>query len=523
MVNKNWNYRQLIFETLILGLVILTACSTNEPAELNIPAGVPIEDAYFVQLDLTDRSGDTFKVSIYLDDLTADENIYQFVATVPGTYSISDIGRYVKSFNAFDVKLRSIATEQISTNQWLISDPESVVLIEYEVSETWDNPVSENPIYRMAGTSIEDDHVLLNTSAVIGYVLGNRDRDYYLDIKHPSNWILGTALEQNEKGYYIASDFDHLVDSPLLIAEMTSSSTFIGDTQVKVYAYSLEDKIVASAILNDIEQIMLDAEAFLGVLPVGHYDFLFHFSEQGVGALEHSFSSVYVLRDAPYNGTYPALIKSITAHEFFHIVTPLNIHSEIIENFNFIEPTPSAHLWLYEGVTEWASDFMQYRNGSMSLENLFAQLEIKIDRNGWYDPEYSLTDISLNSYTPEGNAQFVNIYYRGAFIACLLDIRLLELSNGNLGLRELILELMEEFGSENSFSESDFFEIIVTMTYPEIDNFISDYIKGTKSLPIVEYFNLLGIAYDSSSNKFSIMESPSAQQELLFEAWSNNN
>ena len=39
-------------------------------------------------------------------------------------------------------------------------------------------------------------------------------------------------------------------------------------------------------------------------------------------------------------------VTDMAAHEFFHIVTPLNIHSEIIEHFNFATPTPSQHLWL---------------------------------------------------------------------------------------------------------------------------------------------------------------------------------
>ena len=76
MSNNNWNYQQLIFESLIFGLMILSACSTDESTELDIPDSIPIEEAYFVQLDLTDRSGDTFKVSIHLEDLTADENIW---------------------------------------------------------------------------------------------------------------------------------------------------------------------------------------------------------------------------------------------------------------------------------------------------------------------------------------------------------------------------------------------------------------------------------------------------------------
>ena len=73
-------------------------------------------------------------------------------------------------------------------------------------------------------------------------------------------------------------------------------------------------------------------------LPVDHYDYLFHFGEKNAGALEHSLSSLYVLRDGPYTDDIKHLLKGIAAHEFFHIVTPLNIHSELIKEFQFRDP-----------------------------------------------------------------------------------------------------------------------------------------------------------------------------------------
>lgn len=76
-------------------------------------------------------------------------------------------------------------------------------------------------------------------------------------------------------------------------------------------------------------------------------------------------------------------------------------------------------------------------------------------------------------------SQFGNIYNKGALVAALLDIRLLELSDGEAGLRELILEWIEIYGPNNAFSEADFFEVLVAMTYPEIEDFIDQYIKGT--------------------------------------------
>ena len=112
-------------------------------------------------------------------------------------------------------------------------------------------------------------------------------------------------------------------------------------------------------------------------------------------------------------------------------MTPLNIHSEIIEHFNFVTPVPSQHLWLYEGTTEWAAHAMQLRSGLKSPEDYLAKViqKMQIDR-AKFDSTYSLRELALTSYSDSGQAQYGNIYMRGALTAGLLDIRLLELSQG---------------------------------------------------------------------------------------------
>jgi predicted metalloprotease with PDZ domain len=84
---------------------------------------------------------------------------------------------------------------------------------------------------------------------------------------------------------------------------------------------------------------------------------------------------------------------------------------------------------------------------------------------------------------------------KGALVSGLLDIRLLELSHGKRGLREVILELSKLYGAKKSFSEKDFFNIFTKLTYPEIADFFDKYVKKTDKLPVKEYFNWLGIDY----------------------------
>ncbi|MBE0591826.1 MAG: hypothetical protein IH616_05425, partial [Gemmatimonadales bacterium] len=156
---------------LTLATIFFLACciASSPPAALGqAPEAEPL--AYTV--DLTDRSGDTFKVRLQVDDLGSANAIYQFASTAPGTYQVMDIGRFVRRFEAWDASGALIPSEQISTNQWRISRPEDVVEIRYQLAETWDTPVPEHPVYLMCGTSIEDDHVQINGQAVFGYPTG---------------------------------------------------------------------------------------------------------------------------------------------------------------------------------------------------------------------------------------------------------------------------------------------------------------------------------------------------------------
>ena len=506
----------------LLGLLILFSCENDIEVQVpEAPPSISLNEAVYYEIDLNNRTGDSFKVRVFTANLTASNDIFQFAATAPGTYHTLNFGNYVNDFRAFDKNYSPLVTTKLSTNQWKLADPAKTAIIEYSIRETWDEVDPADFIYKMAGTSIEEDHSLINTFAVLGYPTGLDELDYIINIKHSANWLIGTALEKNAEGFYVASDYDHLADSPILLGELTNASTTIDQTQIDIWTYSLTDVNTSADIKHLVDEVIFDAKAFLENLPVEHYSFLYHF-EHSAGALEHSYSSLHVLNEIPA-AQYSPTIKHIAAHEFFHIVTPLNIHSEIIEDFNFVTPTPSRHLWLYEGVTEWAAWMMRYRNNSIDAAYLLNKFQSKILSNEkYYDKSISLTEISLSSYSEVGNKNYGNVYQRGALVAALLDIRLLELSNGEKGLREVILELIEIYGPENDFRDDEFFNILVDLTYPEINDFIAHYIEGTTDYPYEEYFGKIGILFNPEDYTLSLMENPSAEQQHLFERWSIN-
>lgn len=461
-------------------------------------------------INLNDRSNDTFKVTINVTNLSANNSIFQFAITAPGTYKVMDIGRFVSNFKAYDKLGNSIPVNKITVNQYQLSKPSKVKKITYEIAETFDSKIKKNSVYLMCGTSIENDHVLINGQAVFGYFSGKQASPFSIKLDYPVHWKIGTALKQHKNGLYYVNSYDHVVDSPILLGELSVASSKVGKTDIDVFTFSKNKVVNSTEILTSMKEILIAADQFLYELPVDRYTFLYFFDDKDAGAWEHSYSSEYVLKENKWS-TIESFIKNTAAHEFFHIITPLNIHSEIIEQFNFVTPVPSKHLWLYEATTEWAANTMLFRSNQTSLEEYFELLHRKVDASQFFENNYSLEKLSLNSYTDKGQEQYVNIYHRGALIMGLLDIKLLELSNGKKGLRELINNLIKKYGPTKSFSEDDFYNEIVRMTDPEIKNFFDNYIIGAEPLPFKEMYKKIGINF-----KNQVIDSTKSQTGLRY-------
>jgi predicted metalloprotease with PDZ domain len=492
---------------------------------LLVPRSAPAQQAKLdYTVDLNHRSDDLFRVTLAVQGLTPENAVYQFAATAPGTYQIMNVGRFVRNFEAADASGKPVPVEQVSVNQWKLSDPARVRTIRYRMAETWDTPVDQDPIYLMCGTSIERDHVLINPHDVIGYPTGLQANPIHLRLSYPKEWKVGTALTPAKDGSYTAESFDQLVDSPILLGRLTRARVMVTGVPVEIYTYSKHDLIRSPQLLAAMNGMLQAAGRFLGKLPVDRYTFLYHFEDKPAGAWEHSLSSEYVLKEGTFSDSVGRFVTDIAAHEFFHVVTPLNIHSEIIEHFNFVTPVPSQHLWLYEATTEWAAHIMQLRSGLKSPEEYLQTIikKMNLDRK-LYDSTYSLRELALTSYSDSGQKQYGNIYMRGAVTSGLLDIRLLELSNGQRGLQDLIKDLAHHYGKQRAFPESTFVDTLVAMTYPEVRDFFNRYIWGSERLPVKEYYDKLGIHLIEDETgapvRFEINPKPTPDQLLLRDAW----
>jgi predicted metalloprotease with PDZ domain len=459
-------------------------------------------EVFRYELDLT-KKNDAFNVTLQTPQLSSDDQVYSFVSYAPGVHQPLDFGRFIKMFKVYDKEGQEIITNKISTNEFRILEPEKAVEIRYEIDDSFDMNTAYHPIYPMSGTGITDHYTIVNTHGVFGYFKNLKNNPIELKLKLEGEPKVGTALNKNSSGIYEIDSYYHFTDSPLLIGDsLTYASMMVDEIKVEAYVHSTQ-KINAQMVLDQAAPILNAAKAYIGYSPVERYTFLMYFSDEKDlakmpvfrfgGALEHSLSSTYALSAKPEHLPF---LKDIIAHEFMHILSPLHLHSNILANFDYSNPvSDDMHVWLYEGVTEWVSYIMQVKSGLVSPEDYLNYLSKKINNSMNYDTDYSLTRISREWSTDEGNKQYGNIYQLGALTAAMLDIRLLELSNGERGLREVYLDLIKKFGKDNPFDNGTFFEIFVDMTYPEIKDFIDDHIIKNTPFDFKEEMKKIGVSY----------------------------
>jgi predicted metalloprotease with PDZ domain len=273
----------------------------------------------------------------------------------------------------------------------------------------------------------------------------------------------------------------------------------IGNSKILFSLYSTTGLITSKFISRNLQELLFaQAEYLGGILPIDKYAFLFYFTDKASlsgssGALEHSYSSFYFLPEADTT-VLAQEIRDVSAHEFFHIVTPLNIHSKEIGDFDFNKPQMSKHLWLYEGLTEYAAHHMQVKTGLIEYDSFFDVMITKMKNARNFNDTVPFTKMSkyvLDKYKP----QYPNVYEKGALIGMCLDIMLRYYSNGKYGTQELMYDLSKQYGKSNSFNDDDLFDDIEKLSFKEVRYFLNSYVDGNKPLPFKEVFNMVGMNY----------------------------
>ena len=143
---------------------------------------------------------------------------------------------------------------------------------------------------------------------------------------------------------------------------------------------------------------------------------------KGFGALEHPTATTVVLPESMPKEQLVEQMKDVVSHEFFHIVTPLTVHSKEIQYFDYNAPKMSEHLWMYEGVTEYFANLFQINQGLINEAEFYTRIADKIEQAKGLNDTMSFTVMSKNVLEQPYKDQYLNVYQKGALIGMCIDI-----------------------------------------------------------------------------------------------------
>jgi predicted metalloprotease with PDZ domain len=212
-----------------------------------------------------------------------------------------------------------------------------------------------------------------------------------------------------------------------------------------------------------------------------------------MGALEHQTSTVVVLPEVMDKQSLAGSIVDVVAHEFFHIVTPLSVHSEDVHYFDYNTPTFSKHLWMYEGVTEYFAQHFQVYKGLVDAEEFYNTVIEKVNMSQNYDDSMSFTEMSENILESPYDKNYINVYQKGALIGMCIDILMRKESDGTRSMLSLMKELSQKYGVNKPFEDDKLIEEITAMTYPSVGEFLNTHVKGTTPIDYTKFFEMVGL------------------------------
>ncbi|HYD90716.1 MAG TPA: peptidase M61, partial [Flavobacterium sp.] len=294
-----------------------------------------------VSIDLKDVKDDKVMVTVTPPALDTETTTFFIPKIVPGTYSDDNYGKYIEGFKAFDKKGKELTVAKADDNSWRIENAKKLAKVSYLVNDTYDIETTHE-IFSPSGTNIKaNENFVLNTHGFVGYFDGKGEMPYKVTISHPATLWGATSMVDTdasaETDVFMSPRYADLVDHPIMYSKPDYTTFRVDDMDILISVYSPTGALTAKDITPEMETMMRAQKKFLGPInSTKKYAILLYLTTgtpddaKGFGALEHTTSTTVVMPEMMPKEELLSTMKDVVSHEFFHIVTPLSVHSKEI-------------------------------------------------------------------------------------------------------------------------------------------------------------------------------------------------
>lgn len=467
-------------------LMILSALTAAAQGKIHFTVSFSEPQAHYadIQMEISDIKKD------YLD--------IKMPVWTPGSYLIREFEKNTEGFTAKNGKNDQLAAQKINKNTWRVHTLNSnEVRISYRV---YAFEISVRTSF------IDASHAFLSPAGIFMYIDGLIDHPATVTIKPDERWSkISTGLEAAAgTNTFYAADFDILYDSPIEVGnqdvfEFTAAGV---KHEVAMYGGGNYDR---ERLKRDMAKIVEEETKIFGENPNKRYVFIVqnYLSGSG-GGIEHLNSTVLGAPRYGYGSEsgYKAFL-GLAAHEYFHLWNVKRLRPKALGPFDYDNENYTTNLWIAEGFTSYFDNMVMQRAGFNTPEKYLETLAATINgvENQPGSKFQSVSEASfdawINYYRPNENSRNSGISYydKGALIALLFDLEIINATQGRKGLDDLMKAMYDEYykKEKRGYTDAEFKAMAEEMAGKSLDKLYSDYINGTGAIDYNDYLKYAGM------------------------------
>lgn len=454
-----------------------------------------------IRYTLTFAEPQTHYVNVLMEisDWNKNEIEVRMPVWTPGSYLVREFERHVEQVKASDVSGKTLSINRSAKNGWKVqSNGLNKINIEYKVYA----------FELLVQTSFIDiDHAFLNGTSVFMFINNHTLVPCSVEVKPFAAWKkISTSLDRvKESNPWLlhAPDYDILVDAPMEIGNHVTVEFMAANVkhELALYGHANYD---TTLLKTDIKKIIEAETAIFGEHPCKRYVFIVHNLPSGGGGLEHLNSTVvqasrkgYTPGDA-YNG-----FLSLIAHEYFHLWNVKRLRPKPLGPFDYSNENYTNLLYIAEGFTSYYDDLITRRMNAVTdagyLSTIAGSITSLTNSQGNYIQPVSEAsyDAWIKFYRKNENStnSTISYYTKGSMIACLLDLYILNATNGEKSLDDVMRGMYNEYYKKQNrgYTDEEFIAMAEKVSNSNLKNFFDKYVYGTDSLPFGKHVAFAGL------------------------------
>jgi predicted metalloprotease with PDZ domain len=429
----------------------------------------------------------------------------------PGSYLVREHSRHVEALAASTPEGAPLAVDKVRKNRWRVSlaGPAPAAAGVAAPAHVPEHVIVRYRVYARdlsARTNFVDaDIAVLNGAATFVTVSGGESLAHEVALVPAAGWSASvTALPPHPDGaehHYLASDYDALVDAPIVAGSPEVDAFAIDGVRHRVATFLAGARWDNARVTRDIETIARTQVRFWGGMPYPGYVFLGVLGG-GSGGLEHASSTLMLGNPLQTRKEYRRWL-GLASHELFHAWNVKQLRPHELGRLDWDGEMYTRSLWVVEGLTSYFGDLLLRRAGLLDDAQYLGELSRRIEAvqsapgRKVQSLAQSSYDAWIELYRPDENSANTSIsyYHKGATVGFLLDVEIRRRTGGRRSLDDVMRLAYQRHAGTGGYTPEQIRALAGEVAGGDLEGFFARAVDSAEELDFEPALSYLGLRF----------------------------